>query len=393
MEWKNLFRRKKGLQTEEEPQQEEKEIKQFYDIGPIDDTGAVYRMIMGQRSNGKTYSVLKHMVENYLNEGKRSAYIRRYDEDIQPKHLASLFMPHYQLIEELSGGKYNSVSYRAKEFHLCYIDEDGKVIEKDPNAFCITASINTAEHTKGQDRGEIHLICFDEFATRQGYLSNEFVLFCNLLSSLIRNREDTVIYMLANTVNRYCPYFKEMGLKDVEQMPQGQIYVYNYGNKDLTVAVEYCDTVKATERVASKFFAFDNPQLEMITTGAWELMWYPRAPYKIFESDIMTKFYVQFGEQLLCCDIVHPQDRKHSTDIFIFVHPQTKDIEIDALTPCYGSSFSSSMCHVNYINDCPTKIHKLIKDLILKKAVCFSSNDIGEVWRNWLIEDQNLKLY
>jgi hypothetical protein len=77
--------------------------------------------------------------------------------------------------------------------------------------------------------------------------------------------------MLANTVNRYCPYFKEMGLKDVEQMPQGEIYVYTYGNKDLTVAVEYCDPVLATNKVASKFFAFDNPQLEMITTGAWEL--------------------------------------------------------------------------------------------------------------------------
>jgi hypothetical protein len=65
--------------------------------------------------------------------------------------------------------------------------------------------------------------------------------------------------MLANTVNRYCPYFKEMGLKDVESMPQGEIYLYHYGNSDLSVAVEYCDPVKATQIVASKFFAFDNP--------------------------------------------------------------------------------------------------------------------------------------
>jgi len=95
--------------------------------------------------------------------------------------------------------------------------------------------------------------------TRQGYLQNEFILYCNLLSSLIRNREDAVIYMCANTVNRYCPYFKEMGLKDVDTMPQGQICIYTYGNADLTVAVEYCDPVKATEKVASKYFAFDNP--------------------------------------------------------------------------------------------------------------------------------------
>lgn len=384
--WKNILKKDRGVKDQDQVVQ--KEMQMFYDINPIDETGAVYRLIIGQRSNGKTYSVLKHMIENYVYRGQRSAYIRRYDEDIQPKHLASLFAPHYQLIEELTGGTYNSVFYRAKEFHLCYINELGKVEAKDPTAFCVTASINTAEHTKGQDRGEIHLICFDEFMTRQGYLSNEFILYCNLLSSLIRNRDNTVIYMLANTVNRYCPYFKEMGLKEVESMPQGQIYLYDYGHSDLTVAVEYCDQVKATEKVASKYFAFDNPQLQMITTGAWELQFYPRAPYKIFEQDILRRFYIQFGEQMLCGEIV-----KNKTDLFIFIHPQTKDVEIDDLTPLYTDGFTSSICHVRFIKDCPTPLHTLIKDLILKKSICFSDNETGELVRNWLIETQNVKLF
>ena len=387
MKFKNPFKKRKGVQNENA----QKEMQMFYDIGPIDATNAVYRMIIGQRSNGKTYSVCKHMVEDYFEKGYRSAYIRRWDEDIQPKHLASLFAPHYELIEQLSGGEYNSVAYRAKEFHLVHVDEEGKVDKKDPEAFCITASINTAEHTKGQDRGEIHLILFDEFMTRQGYLQNEFILYCNLLSSLIRNREDAIVYMCANTVNRYCPYFKEMGLKDVDTMPQGQVYVYTYGNADLTVAVEYCDPVKATEKVASKYFAFDNPQLEMITTGAWELMAYPRAPYKIFPEDIKYRFYISFGEAMLCGEIINPVDKTHRTDLFIFIHPQTKDIEIDDLTPVYGQGFSSSICHVKYLTDCPTELHKLIRSLIVKRAVCFSDNETGEIFRNWMIEEQGGK--
>lgn len=387
MKFKNPFKKRKGVQNENA----QKEMQMYYDIGPIDATNAVYRMIIGQRSNGKTYSVCKHMVEDYFEKGYRSAYIRRWDEDIQPKHLASLFAPHYELIEQLSGGEYNSVAYRAKEFHLVHLDEEGKVDKKDPEAFCITASINTAEHTKGQDRGEIHLILFDEFMTRQGYLQNEFILYCNLLSSLIRNREDAIVYMCANTVNRYCPYFKEMGLKDVDTMPQGQVYVYTYGNADLTVAVEYCDPVKATEKVASKYFAFDNPQLEMITTGAWELMAYPRAPYKIFPNDIKYRFYISFGEAMLCGEIINPVDKAHRTDLFIFIHPQTKDIEIDDLTPVYGQGFSSSICHVKYLTDCPTELHKLIRSLIVKRAVCFSDNETGEIFRNWMIEEQGGK--
>lgn len=384
--WFNPFKKKEGYG--DATPLEEKELKQFYDIEPIDNTNAVYRMIIGQRSNGKTYSVMKHIIENYLTKGERAAYIRRYEEDITPKNIQNLFLPQIDTIIELSAGTYNGTWYRAKQFFLCRYDEEGNIEARDPVPFCICRSINTAEHTKGQDSGEINLICFDEFATRQGYLNNEFVLFCNLLSSLIRNREDTIIYMLANTVNRYCPYFKEMGLKDVEQMPQGEIYVYTYGNKDLTVAVEYCDPVLATNKVASKFFAFDNPQLEMITTGAWELQFYPHPPYKIMDTWIKKEFYIEFGGSLIKGEIV-----VNSPDIFIFFHPQTKDIDIGEKTVLYTTEFTTSKCHCRYLKDCPTPLHQLIKDLITKKAICFSDNECGELVRNWLIETQNLKLF
>ncbi len=98
---------------------------------------------------GKTYSVCKHIVENYFSKGERGAYIRRYEEDITPKNIQSLFAPHYKLIEQLSEGKYNFVIYRAKEFRFAYISEEGDILEKAPEAFCVAASINTAEHTKG----------------------------------------------------------------------------------------------------------------------------------------------------------------------------------------------------------------------------------------------------
>lgn len=386
LKWRNLFKRRFKEQDVKEVIQKEK--SQYYDIGPIDATNAVYRMIIGQRSNGKTYSVCRHMVEDYFKKGNRSAYIRRWDEDIQPKHIGSLFNPHIPLIMELSEGKYNGIFYRAKEFHFCFYDEDGKVQDKDPEAFCITASINTAEHTKGQDRGEIKLILFDEFMTRIGYLNNEFVQYCNLLSSLIRDRNDTIIYMCANTVNRYCPYFEEMGLKDIENMPQGEVYVYTYGNSDLTVAVEYCDPVKATEKVASKYFAFDNPQLQMITSGAWELQFYPRAPYKILDNDIKYKFFIEFGNNMLCGNIVQKKE-----DLFIFIHQQTKDVEIKPTDVFYTDEFTTSICHVRFLKDQPTELHKLIFQLFAKKAVCFSTNEVGEIVRNWLMEVNNMKLY
>ena len=388
LRWQNLFKR-----LGSKPDKPTKEPDLYYNIAPIDNTGAIYRMIVGQRSNGKTYSVCKHIIEDYFNEGKIGAYIRRYEESITPKNLQRLFNPHLQLIWELSEHKWNSIFYRSKEFHLCAIDSEGNIIAKDDTAFCITAAINTSESTKGEDRGEVHTIVFDEFMTRSGYLNNEFVRFMNLLSTLIRDRENAIVYMLANTVNKYCPYFAEMGLKNIDKLAQGEIAVYTYGSSDLTVAVELCDEVQATKQTASKYFAFDNPQLQMITRGAWEFQIYPRAPYKILQEDIVLKFYIQFAEQLLACEVVHSTLKQYCNDVFIFVHPQTKDISIDDNTIMYVSDFSSCRMHVRFLKDQPTEGHKLIYSLIQRKAVCFSDNDTGEVFRNWLQEMQGVKLW
>ena len=131
----------------------------------------------------------------------------------------------------------------------------------------------------------------------------------------------------------------------------------------------------------------------MITTGAWELMFYPRPPYKILLSDIRYQFYIEFGDSLLCGEIVHPTNKLHKNDLFIFIHPQTKDIEIGDMTPLYTDNFSTSICHVRFLKDQPTELHKLIYSLIMKKAVCFSSNETGEIFRNWLMNNQGIKLY
>lgn len=303
-----------------------------------------------------------------------------------PKNIQSLFEPHLSLIIGLSNGEYNGTWYRANCFYLCYYDEEGKITKRDKTPFCITRAVNTWETTKGADVGIISLICYDEFLTRNGYLKDEFICFMNLCSSIIRDRKDCVIYMLANTVNKYAPYFKEFGIEDVVQMKQGEIRVYTYPNSQMKLAIEYCATSAATKQVNDSFFAFENAQLEMLKSGSWEMAKYPRCPYPLTEEDIRLKFYVNYGDQMVCGNIVNPQSKRYRNDLFIFFHRQTKDVEIDDLTPYYNSGFTTSICHVRFLKDCPTAAHTLIKDLIIKNHMCFSDNEVGEIIRNWLKE-------
>jgi Podovirus DNA encapsidation protein (Gp16). len=116
--WKNIF--KTFGNNKPGKIKEQQQVNQYYDINPIDNTGAIYRVIIGQRSNGKTYSVCKHIIEDYFKEGKRGAYIRRYEESITPKNLQSLFNPHLKLIWELSEHKWNSIFTGLKNFILCH---------------------------------------------------------------------------------------------------------------------------------------------------------------------------------------------------------------------------------------------------------------------------------
>ena len=381
--FKNLFRKEKN--DEVGIINEQKTL--YYDRTKIDETGAAYRIIIGTRSNGKSYSICKTIVENYLNEGKRSCYIRRYEEQIKPKTIQTLFNPHLDLIETLSGGEWNWVIYRANCFYLAYYDEfEDKITKKDEVPFCITRSVNTWETTKGADVGEISLICYDEFLTREAYLKDEFVCFMNLLSSLIRDRKDCIIYMLANTVNKYSPYWQEFGIEGIEKMKQGEIRVYEYPNSKMKLAIEYCAAANTTKEVNDNFFAFENAQLQVIKTGAWEMANYPRAPYKIYDQDILKCFYIYFNGQMICGEIVHPTYGKYKNDLFIFFHRQTKDIEIDYLTPFYSQQPTTSICHVRYLQDQPTELHKLIVKLIMKNHMFFSDNEVGEIVRNFLLE-------
>lgn len=334
-------------------------------------------MIIGQRSNGKTYAWADDLLDRRITDGTTTgAYIRRNDIDITPKNLSELFKVHN--IEEKSGGIWNDTDYRNRAFTLVRRNlQTGEIEERDTSPFCYTAALSNWESRKGVDHGAIQTICFDEFMTRDLYLRDEFVKFMNVLSSFIRDRDGTEIFMLANTVNKYCPYFKEMGLTHVEEMLPGTIQTYQLGEGDTTVAVEMCGESVNTRKV-KKYFAFDNPHLNMITTGAWEISLYPHCPIETSKYDIVKRFYVFFNNKMIAGDII-----KNDKYLFILWHPHYNNYVIKEDDIAYLEQNDGLMTHCKYISDCPTEAHKLIKNLITTEREFYSDNETGEIIRNW----------
>ena len=354
---------------------------QYYDISGIDALDAVYNLIYGKRSNGKTYSVCRKIVDGYLDEGLPSALIRRLDEMIKPKNISELFNPHLDYIFDKTEGKYNAIEYRANAFYLCCY-QDAVLILRDKKPFCRTYAINTAETTKGQDAGEVKYVFFDEFITRQFYLTNEFVLYQNLLSSIIRDRATAKIYMVANTVSKYCPYFREMGLTRMREQKQGTIDLYTMGATNTKIAVEYADAPGGGDNV-SKYFCFDNPELDMITTGAWEIALYRHIPRGVGSIPPELKFFIAFDGQTLRGGLYIFNDAPLLT-----ISRQYKEIKDPEEHIIYADNLDDppdpNPLHQTNLAITPTKAHELILSLIKQHKTYFADNEDGETFASWL---------
>lgn len=354
--------------------------KKFYSLKNILSKNAQYNIIFGERSNGKTYAVLKYAIDNYFKRGEQLAIVRRWQEDFTGKRGAAMFdgLVSNGEITKLTNGAWSGIYYYGSRWFLCKYDEDGnRVVDDRPCAFGF--SISSMEHDKSTSYPEITTIFFDEFLTRTTYLVDEFVLFMNVVSTIIRHRTNVKIFMAGNTVNRYCPYFKEMGLIHVKDMKAGTIDVYRYGDSELTVAVEYTLPNK-DGKDSDLYFAFDNPKLSMITGGAWEIDVYPHCPVKYAPKEVLFTYFIEFAGDLLQCEII-----QHDNLCFTFIHRKTTPIKDIEKTIIYTPEFSPLPNYKRKITKPLTRIEKKIAEHFLKDKVFYADNEIGEIVRNYLM--------
>lgn len=352
----------------------------FYSLKKILAENADYNIIIGERSNGKTYGTLEYLLTDYVKNGVCGAYIRRWKDDIIGKRGDSVFsaLVDNGVIEKLTNGEWETVIYARSSWHLAKFDPTTRRMKAQKDPFCTAFSLSDLEHDKSTSYPKIQNIIFDEFLTRRYYLPDEFVIFMNVLSTIIRDRDNIKIFMLGNTVNKFCPYFDEMGLTNINLMEQGTIDVYSFGN-NLKIAVEYCSETKHAKK-SNKYFAFDNPRLNMITSGKWELAIYPHLPqgYKIKPNSILFTFVIEFSNKKVGCDIVNQND-----DIFLFIRPKTTEIKEGEIvyTLDYSPYMNTRKSFLNPID----KLDNKIKSFFSCNRVFYQSNDIGELVHNYLL--------
>lgn len=351
----------------------------YYSVKKILQEKCDYNLIIGERSNGKTYALLKYVLEQYIKDGAAGAYIRRWNDDIIGKRAENVFkaLENNNEVEKITKGKYTRTVFSRGAWHLANYDEVKMRMVADKTPFCYAFSLSGVEHDKSASYPTIKNIVFDEFLTRNIYLRDEFIIFMNVLSTIIRERVDVKIFMLGNTVNKYAPYFSEMGLRNIETQEQGTIDVYTFANK-LKIAVEYCG--KSQGKQSNKYFSFDNARLNMITSGKWEIAIYPHLPpnYSITRSDVLFTFFIRFGSKVIGCDVVQKK-----SDYFIFCRWQTKELSETDLE--YSLAYMPSPYRRKSFLYPIDEIDRKVKAFFSSNRVFYLNNEIGEIVHNFLL--------
>lgn len=352
----------------------------YYSLNKINKKNATYNVIFGERSNGKTYATLKQVLENYFSDGSQFAYIRRWSVDVQPKRMNNLFNAIIEdgYLEKLSGGKFTAIFYRTGRFYLCTYNDKGKPIYNEEDIIGYAFSLSENEHNKANSYPRVTTIIFDEFLTNKIYLPDEFILFMNTVSTIVRQRTNVKIYMLGNTVNKYCPYFKEMGLTNILSMKQGSIDLYTYGESKLKVAVEYADSKKKFKK-NNFYFAFNNPKLKMITGGAWELNIYPHAPVKWLPKNIIFTYFIDFNDNIYQCEIINKD-----TNVFTYIHEKTTPIKNPDKDIIYTLEYNPKINYNVNILKPLTDYQNKITWFYTHDRVYYQDNNVGDAINNYL---------
>ncbi len=358
-----------------------------------------YYMMLSSRSDGKTYSVIEMILYLKIKWGYSGGIIRRWDDDLKPKTATEIIKNFIGVneivyertkgkwnnaVEEISSGVWNSIKYIGRKFYLAKIDLDGEkepIIDDTPLMY--TFAISMEEHYKMTSYPDIMITLFDEFITRNTYLEDEAISYFNIISTIVRVRDNLINFLCANTISLYCPYFNEMGITKIKKMECGDIDTYEYRDKNsnpiMHLRIEYIKSIDKKYKKSNKYFAFNNPKLRMIDEGKFELRMYPHLQDKFEKDDIKLIYFIEFDGETLQAEIVFQPDRT-----FTFIHRKTTPIWVENNTIIFSDKFNTNFHYRRKITKVFDEIGKKILSYYHKDLVFYQDNEVGNIVENYL---------
>ena len=187
---------------------------------------------VGTRSNGKTTSVQRDIIlQDFYADGSQFIKLCRFKDELKGVHQSQWWTE----VNISALHKHDiHIEYRGNTY---YINEYNKYIKDGEllvNDFCKSGEVlgkiipvMRQQSYKSINYEKVKNIIFDEFALQNDYSYpfDEVENFKQLLSTIVRIRENIKVYFIGNVLTPYNPYFQMFGI-DAMKLKAGNTYTF-----------------------------------------------------------------------------------------------------------------------------------------------------------------------
>lgn len=369
--------------------------KQYYSLREILKQNCTFNILLGQKGNGKSYSVKDYILQVAYNEKDpytgeavecyQFAYFRRWDLELKAADLEQYFADFIEnddgrrRIEEITNGEYTTVSVYQKKIYFANVDPNSGKVERGKH-IGYAFSVARASKYASLSYPKIGIGVFEEFVTNEGYQPKEPSTFVMMLSTIFRRRS-AKIFMIGNTLSRESPYFSEFQLVNVPRQKQGTIDIYHYKTEDgsdITIAVENCDAVEMENKLII------GRRTKMITTGQWDSEEQPHLPEPITHYKTVHTFFVETENLVYMGRIL-----KNSDSFLLYICPHTTGIKDRDHTRIITRRFSLNYLHASKLLTDKLKYDLIISELLRLGHVAYSDNLTGTEFKELARRESN----
>lgn len=341
--------------------------QKFYSSKKLRKVKCDYYIIIGQKSNGKSFDI-KSVVLKDTFMGRNFAYMRRWAPDRTATKVERYFKDE-ELFKVNNFDPYSEVQVYADNIYFGNRTELGKATREKIIGYSV--ALSSEQHYASMPFPDVYNIIFEEFITDTGYFGvgdDEVELFLRMCSTIFRHRKDTTVYMLGNTISRFCPYFSKFNI-DITKIEKGNIYYYTFNDNgnEIKVGLEYCDNIVNNSKI------FGN-SAKMINGGEWLTASVPLVKRDTRADKLLFKYYVKKEHSIYKCLVLSGVD----CEPYIFIYPYTKnDYKITVNDRFFNDDIDMQNRLHNPLLQPNLTCDILLTELYKSNRLCYSDNLTG----------------
>lgn len=294
----------------------------YLDFSTIKKDFSFLNFFIGGRGIGKTFNILRYLIDDFIKNKHQFMLVRRTNAQLNATTIFSEIVNFYD-------GDFKVKTEDKKITEVYYNDK----------LMCYLSAVSTAYNLKSQSFPNVFTIFYDEFlpTLNERYIKNEVFLFLELCESVFRLKDNTQIFLSANTVNldnQYFAYFHII-LDDIKEntvIKLGNISIFKFNTSEkymqLKTNSKFGKLVQDTE-----FFnyAYNNNWIKGIANKNYidlSLLKYcdKKNDYCIyFGGDIYYK--ISYLNKYSCSTFIYCDTKKSSNTVTPYTNFVTKKIQ------------------------------------------------------------------